>query len=74
MPKKRFEDEKLAKEFAKQVKGRFKDLRNSYGAKSKFAVVYWIKIKPNPKQTSVKTDWCQEEGRDFGYSNEYWND
>ena len=71
MAKKRFEDESLAKEFAERVKGKFKDLRNIYGAKSKFAVVY--KGDAKPKQTSVKTEWCPEGGNDFGYSNEYWN-
>ena len=68
MAKKRFDSEKSANSFAKKVKGTVNDLRSIAEAKSKFTVTY----KGKPKQSSRKTDWCPEDGRDFGYSNEYW--
>jgi len=74
MAKRRFKSEKSARNFAKKVDGEFKDLRKIKGAISDFVVNY-IGGKKSKKENPFKddlSDWCPEEGRDFGYPNEYW--
>lgn len=66
----RFGNELKAINFAARVNGTVKDLREFENRKSDFIVRFKYKstkrIKPNG-------DPCPEEGRDFGYPNEYWD-
>jgi len=73
---KRFNSEKSARGFALKVGGEFKDLREHPERKSDFKVIYTrVKGYKGTKDTSImEQDWCPEEDRDFGYTNEYWKD
>lgn len=78
MAKRRFYSERKAKSFAEAVNGQFKDLRDIEGAISDFVVTYDGSSKNQAKKNRNReldnsNDWAPEEGRDFGYSNEYWN-
>ena len=75
--KRRFSNMKSAKSFAENVGGRFFDLRNDPNAKSRYLVKYSTKKLKKLKakrelEGHSNNDWCPEEGRDFGYSNDYW--
>jgi len=73
MAKRRFTSEKNARAFAKKINGEFKDLRDIPGSISKFVVKY--NGTPKTKKfwdSDQSNDWSPEEGRDFGYPNEYW--
>lgn len=63
--KHKFSNQQSAIDFAKKVNGKVNDLRNVKGAKSKFTVTFI--------QKESKYSWSPEDGRDFGYSNEFWN-
>jgi len=66
----RFNSRKNANSFAKRVGGVVKDLREFENSISKFKVTY-TKNKYR-KMNELDNDRCLEEGRDFGYPNEYW--
>lgn len=71
--RKRFTNENKARSFAKKVGGQVNDCRDIVGAKSRFTVTY----TPNSDgvyrgKRKQNDDWCPEEGRDFGYPNEFW--
>jgi hypothetical protein len=72
--RKRFKSEKAALSFAKKVDGKVNDCRTIEGAKSPFTVTY----QPNEKTRKhgqgrfYEPEIAPEEGRDFGYPNEYW--
>ena len=77
--RKRFNSEKTAISFAKKVGGNVNDCRQIEGAKSPFTVTY----QPNGKTKKYgekkhgprrfyNFEFAPEEGRDFGYPNEYW--
>lgn len=72
--RKRFNSEKAALSFAKKVNGKVNDCRAIKGAKSPFTVTYQPskKTKNHAEDKLHKSDWAPEEGRDFGYPNEYW--
>lgn len=70
--RKKFNNENAARSFAKKVGGRFNDLTGIEDAKSRYSVTY----EPNEKTRAhgqPKVDFCPEENRDFGYSNDFWN-
>ena len=74
MPRrKRFNSENAAKSFAKKVDGKVNDLREISGAKSPFTVTYQPTAKTKSHGQRLNNDWCPEENRDFGYSNDFWN-
>lgn len=66
--RKRFTSQKSAESFAKKVNGQVNDLREIDTAKSPFTVTY----KSDKAYRTQEDDWCPEEERDFGYSNEFW--
>lgn len=68
--RKRFNSETSAESFAKKVNGKVNDLREMEGAKSSFTVTYESSEKT--KSHGQSPDFCPEENRDFGYSNDYW--
>ncbi|MCH7516017.1 MAG: hypothetical protein IIB08_02620 [Bacteroidetes bacterium] len=70
--RKRFNSEKAALSFAKKVYGKVNDLREIKEAKSPFTVTYQSTEKTKIHGQAKELDWCPEEGRDFGYPNEYW--
>lgn len=75
MKRKRFDSEKSATEFAAKVDGKVNDLREIPEAKSAFTVTYESneKTKSHGKRIPRNSDWLPEEGRDFGYPNDFWN-
>lgn len=72
--RKRFNNEKKALSFAKKVSGKVNDCRQTKGAKSPFTVTYQPneKTKKHGQGRFYDFEFTPEEGRDFGYSNEYW--
>jgi hypothetical protein len=75
MKKRRFFKEKSAKWFASKVNGQVNDLREIKGAKSAFSVTYEKSKKSKKTKDHAENDsknWSPEEGRDFGYPNEFW--
>tara|TARA_R110000822_G_scaffold2258_5_gene10860 strand:+ start:397 stop:618 length:222 start_codon:yes stop_codon:yes gene_type:complete len=72
MGKKRFHSEKSANKFAEKVNGKINDLREIKESKSSFSVTYEKTNKTKKYGKDINRDWSPEEGRDFGYSNEYW--
>lgn len=66
----RFDSEKNAKSFSKKVNGNVNDCRGNENSKSNFTVTF-DKGKPKPYDNS-NDDWSPEDGRDFGYPNDYW--
>ena len=63
--KRNFANLKNATEFAKKVNGKVNDLSKDPKARSKYSVTFQAKEN--------KYSWSPEDGRDFGYSNEFWN-
>lgn len=72
MARKRFTSGKTAESFASKVNGQVNDLRSVEEAKSNFTVTYDKTEITKSYQKSSNNDWSPEEGRDFGYPNEYW--
>lgn len=72
MKRKRFDSEKSAISFAGKVDGKVNDLREVENAKSKFTVTYKSNAKTKAHGNTIDEDRCPEEGRDFGYSNDFW--
>jgi len=70
--RKRFNSENAARSFAKKVNGRVNDLREIAEAKSPWTVTYEPSAKTKAHGQMKDDDWFPEEGRDFGYPNEYW--
>lgn len=68
--RKRFNSLKNAELFAKKVNGQVNDLRSNTDRKSDYSVTY----VPDPTRNHYlpHEDWLPEEGKDFGYPNEYW--
>lgn len=73
--RKRFNSEKAALSFAKKVDGKVNDCRAIEGAKSPFTVTYQPneKTRKHEKVRFYEPEFAPEEGRDFGYPNEYWH-
>jgi len=70
--RKRFNSEKAALSFAKKVGGKVNDLRKIKEAKCSFTVTYQPSEKTKAHGQISERDWCPEEDRDFGYSNDFW--
>ena len=71
--RKRFNSKKTAESFALKVNGQINDLREVENAKSPFTVTYESNQKTKEHGSLFSDDWCPEENRDFGYSNDFWN-
>lgn len=67
--KKRFNCLKSAENFAKKVDGIVYDNTKFENARSKYTVKYF---GTSQDRRPIKEDFCPEEGRDFGYSNDFW--
>lgn len=70
----RFNGEKIAHKFAKEVNGKVNDLRKISGAKSNFTVTFVSNEKTRSHAKESNKDQCPEEDRDFGYPNWYWKE
>jgi hypothetical protein len=72
--RKRFTSEKAAVSFAAKVEGKVNDCRSIEGAKSPFTVTYTSnrKTKKHGQDRLYQPEFSPEDGRDFGYPNEYW--
>jgi hypothetical protein len=73
----KFSNMRNAKSFAEAVGGRFIDLRNDPNAKCRYKVKYSLKklrkLKARKELEDLNQEFCPEEGRDFGYPNDYWD-
>ena len=75
MPRRKFTSAKTANAFAKAVGGKMYDLRKDPNAKCNFIVKYESTEKTKKHYELDFPDfseWCPEEGHDFGYPNEFW--
>lgn len=77
--RRKFNNRKRAESFAKAVNGKFNDLRDVEECKANFSVTYFPQETNYPCRPKHKNpgdnsaNWAPEEGRDFGYPNDYWN-
>jgi hypothetical protein len=64
----KFTNRYSANAFAKRVGGTVEDLNSNKDIKSNWTVKY----EPTKAKLMSTKNWCPEEGRDFGYPNEFW--